>query len=64
MEGGSLFLQIKKNKKLSENETANRLKEICLGLKEMHENSILHRDIKPENIVITNVIKYLNLGCL
>lgn len=24
----------------------------CLGLAEMHANSIVHRDIKPENILI------------
>ena len=55
MEGGSLFNLIKKNKKLSLTETSERLRDICLGLKEMHDNSILHRDIKPENIVLTNV---------
>ena len=36
------------------------MKDICLGLKEMHDNSILHRDIKPENIVLTHVIIRLN----
>ena len=36
------------------------MKDICLGLKEMHDNSILHRDIKPENIVLTHVIIHLN----
>ena len=55
MEGGNLFGLVKKKKKLTEAETVEKLKEICLGLKEMHDNSILHRDIKPENIVITNV---------
>jgi serine/threonine protein kinase len=59
MEGGNLFNLIKKQKKLSEAETIERLKSICLGLKEMHDNSILHRDIKPENIVITNVLTIL-----
>lgn len=47
MEGGNVYGLIKKKKRLSETETAERLKEICLGLKEMHDNSILHRDIKP-----------------
>jgi len=47
MEGGSLFAILKKNKRLSEKETAERLKQVCLGLQEMHKNSILHRDIKP-----------------
>jgi len=55
MEGGCLFSVIKKQKKMSEAEASSKLREICLGLKEMHDNSLLHRDIKPENIVITNV---------
>jgi serine/threonine protein kinase len=32
MEAGNLFAIIKKNKSLSEEETAERLKEVCLGL--------------------------------
>ena len=36
------------------------MKNICLGLKEMHDNSIVHRDIKPENIVITHVLLILS----
>jgi serine/threonine protein kinase len=47
MDGGSLFTLIKKNKRLTEEQTADKLREVCLGLKEMHDNSILHRDIKP-----------------
>ena len=59
MEGGSLFNMIKKQKQLTEKDTAEKLKDICLGLKEMHDNSVLHRDIKPENIVLTNVFLVL-----
>lgn len=55
MEGGNVFNLIKKAKKLTQQDTSERLKEICLGLKQMHDHSILHRDIKPQNIVITNV---------
>lgn len=55
MEGGNLFGLLKKRKRVGEGEAAERVREVCLGLKEMHDNSILHRDIKPENIVITNV---------
>jgi len=28
------------------------IKDICLGLKEIHSQNIIHRDIKPENILI------------
>jgi serine/threonine protein kinase len=33
MEGGNLFGLIKKKKKLSEAETIEKLKEVCLGIK-------------------------------
>ena len=36
-----------------EQETANNIvKQICLGLKEIHRCNIIHRDLKPENIFI------------
>ena len=47
MEGGSLYTLVKKQKHLTEADTIEKMKDICLGLKEMHDNSILHRDIKP-----------------
>ena len=30
------------------------IKQICLGLKQIHNNRIIHRDLKPENIFINN----------
>lgn len=29
--------------------------EICLGIKEMHDQNIVHRDLKPENVVMSHV---------
>jgi len=47
MEGGSLYTYVKKNKNLTLEETSSKLRQVCEGLKHMHDNSILHRDIKP-----------------
>ena len=42
-----------KNKKLiEENILYNIIKQICIGIKEIHNKNIIHRDIKPENIFI------------
>jgi serine/threonine protein kinase len=54
MEDGTLYQVLKRNKTLSEEETANKLKQLTSGIKYLHANGIAHRDIKPENIVISN----------
>ena len=38
--------------KFEENIIIDILKQICLGIKEIHKNGIIHRDLKPENIFI------------
>lgn len=55
MEEGSLYSLMKKAKKFEEPEAVEKVYEICVGIKEMHDNNIVHRDLKPENVVITNV---------
>ena len=42
----------------------NIIIQICLGLKEIHNQKIIHRDLKPENIFINknNEIKIVNFG--
>jgi serine/threonine protein kinase len=55
MEDGSLYSLMKKKKKIEESEVAEKLNEICEGIKEMHDKSIVHRDLKPENVVISHV---------
>ena len=40
----------KKNDLIDENIIFSILKNICLGLKEIHSNDIIHRDLNPSNI--------------
>ena len=42
----------KNNELIEENILYNIIKQICIGLKEIHDKNIIHRDIKPENIFI------------
>ena len=41
---------IKNNTLIEENILYNIIKQICLGIKEIHKKKIVHRDLKPENI--------------
>ena len=34
------------------------VKDICLGLKEIHKNDIIHRDLKPQNIFISKDYRF------
>ena len=44
--------KIKNNELIEEEILYNIIKQICVGLKEIHDKNIIHRDIKPENIFI------------
>ena len=45
-------INIKNNELIEENILYNIIKQICIGIKEIHNKNIIHRDIKPENIFI------------
>lgn len=55
MDQGTLYAQLKKNRILSEKESAVIVKQMAEAVEHMHDQDIAHRDIKPENIVICNV---------
>ena len=41
---------IENNKLIEENIIYNIIRQICIGIKEMHKMKIINRDLKPENI--------------
>ena len=53
-----------KNILIDENTLYDIILDLCLGIKEIHENNLIHRDLKPENIFITknNKVKIINFG--
>ncbi|KAK3103159.1 hypothetical protein FSP39_016894 [Pinctada imbricata] len=52
--GGELFDRIAADDyKMTEAEVINYMRQVCEGLKHMHEHSIVHLDVKPENVMCT-----------
>lgn len=48
---------------LEEEDAVGILRQIILGLSELHRNNIIHRDLKPANILIHNgVFKIADFG--
>ena len=39
---------------IEENIISNIIKQICIGIKEIHKRKIVHRDLKPENIFMND----------
>lgn len=53
VEGRTLAEVLTYNNGLDEKTSAQILKEICNGLKILHDEKIIHRDLKPSNIMLT-----------
>ncbi|XP_043860539.1 myosin light chain kinase family member 4 isoform X2 [Dromiciops gliroides] len=67
VDGGELFDRIiDENYNLTELDTILFIKQICEGIKHMHQMYILHLDLKPENILCVNrdakQIKIIDFG--
>ena len=64
-DGDNLRNFINKNKNnntlIEENILYDIIKQICIGIKEIHDKKIIHRDLKPENIFI-NDNKNIKIG--
>lgn len=67
LSGGELFEKLSDpNYKMTEYEAKRYIRQICEGLKHMHENNIVHLNIKPENILFesktSNNVKLVDFG--
>ena len=52
VEGGELFDRIVAQGQFDERTTKFLFRQMCLGVKYLHEKSITHRDLKPENVLL------------
>ena len=50
------FIYKNKNELIEENILYNIIKQICIGIREIHNKNIIHRDLKPENIFIMKIM--------
>ncbi|PSN48991.1 hypothetical protein C0J52_03867 [Blattella germanica] len=67
LSGGELFERITaEGYSMSEAEVINYMRQICEGVKHMHEKNIIHLDIKPENIMcqtrVSTNVKLIDFG--
>ena len=54
LEGGDLLQHILDHGPFSEEQSRTLFRDICGGLKYLHEMNVVHRDLKPENILLTS----------
>jgi serine/threonine protein kinase len=54
VEGGELFKRLTILESFNENQAANIVWQVMLGLNYLHLQSITHRDMKPENILLVS----------
>lgn len=61
--GGTLSQEITHRNRIPEKEAVEILKQIILGIADMHKENIVHRDLKTDNIMSHNgVYKIVDLG--
>jgi serine/threonine protein kinase len=61
IDGDTLYKELKRKQRLTEDEIVDFLEEVCPALKFIHSQGIIHRDIKPENLMRRNSNKKIVL---
>ena len=56
------YIKDRENELIDPKTLNNIIKQICLGLKEIHESNIIHRDISPDNIFIDEENLKIKIG--
>ena len=56
------YIKDRENELIDPKTLNNIIKQICLGLKEIHESNIIHRDISPDNIFIDEKNLKIKIG--
>ncbi|CAF0809215.1 unnamed protein product [Adineta ricciae] len=54
VEGGELFDRIVAHGQFDESTSKFLFRQMCIGVKYLHDSSITHRDLKPENVLLTS----------
>lgn len=54
VEGGELFKRLCQLESFTEEQAANIIQQVMLGLNYLHNQNITHRDMKPENILLVS----------
>lgn len=67
LSGGELFERVAdEDFDLTESECVSFMKQICEGVRYLHENNVVHLDLKPENIICVrkdaNEVKIIDFG--
>ncbi|KAL2936785.1 Serine/threonine-protein kinase PEPKR2 [Bienertia sinuspersici] len=52
--GGRLLDQMARERRYTEQQAANILKELLMVIKYCHDMGVVHRDVKPENVLLTS----------
>ncbi|CAE7229883.1 ark1 [Symbiodinium necroappetens] len=62
--GGDLYQHLRRRGPMREPQAAHVFRQVCEGVRHLHDQGIIHRDLKPENILLTEdmTVKIADFG--